>query len=187
MAGTLLLLVSSRAGRLSATIRSRCQQRLLATPQRSIAEGWLAERGVSGEQVGRLLAITFDAPLSALQMADEVAAIDTLVDDLIALANRSTDAATVVGRWDKGNKLRLRLEWLYSTLADAVRSRHDKTVDSPLAGMIDVAPAALLEFQHQVLQTAGELARNSGLNATLLTEALLIEWQKINQSSRSRR
>ena len=85
-AGMVILLVSHEPGRLSATIRSRCQHERLGTPAPALATAWLRERGV--DRAGEMLELAGGSPLTALELAGShgterldslLAAIDALV------------------------------------------------------------------------------------------------------------
>jgi DNA polymerase III subunit delta' len=69
--GTYLLLVSHQAGRLPATILSRCRVLAAPEPDAAAAVAWLAEHGIARPE--RLLAQAGGAPLLALVLADPVA------------------------------------------------------------------------------------------------------------------
>ncbi|HEY3644635.1 MAG TPA: DNA polymerase III subunit delta' [Gammaproteobacteria bacterium] len=67
-AETLILLVSSAAGRLPATIRSRCQLVAMPTPKTTQALSWLQARETRDDWAV-LLALAGGAPLAAMELA----------------------------------------------------------------------------------------------------------------------
>ena len=84
--GAVFILVSHRAARLLATIRSRCVSLPVPLPKRKVALDWLVEQGVrEGE---RWLAYAGGAPLRALEYAAEGEAWDRLMRAPAAVDDR---------------------------------------------------------------------------------------------------
>lgn len=79
-ANTLFLLVASQPQRLLPTIISRCQVLDFSIPQKVDAIGWLAEQGVQNAEA--LLEYAGGAPLAALQMQDQLASNEQLIQHL---------------------------------------------------------------------------------------------------------
>lgn len=98
---TLLLLVTSRPGRLLATIRSRCQQVGFRAPQQAQVRDWLRGEGFDGD-LDELLAVTSGAPLAVPRAQAEgwVEAGHELAGDLLALRQRKINPLTVVQKWE---------------------------------------------------------------------------------------
>jgi DNA polymerase-3 subunit delta' len=84
---TLFLLVSSAPDRLLPTVRSRCQDVPVAPASAADAVPWLAAQGV--KDAGAALAYAANAPLAALEDAEEAPARDVFVNEL---ASGSRDA-----------------------------------------------------------------------------------------------
>lgn len=104
-AGIVIILVSHHPGRLSATVRSRCQQYRLGIPNRSQALTWLAERGVT--QADALLALSGGAPLAALEWAqsDGLKTFQALTSDIKALLDGRASAVAVAQQWQGSGAL----------------------------------------------------------------------------------
>jgi len=66
-AGTHLLLISHRSGRLPATVRSRCQRVTFNVPPTATGAAWLAQQGVGDPE--RWLAAAGGGPLGALELS----------------------------------------------------------------------------------------------------------------------
>lgn len=64
-AGTLLILVGTAAGRLPATVVSRCERLRISPPAPELALGWLASHGADRAACERALAFAAGAPLLA--------------------------------------------------------------------------------------------------------------------------
>jgi DNA polymerase-3 subunit delta' len=129
-AGTLLILVASRAGRLPATIGSRCQRLTVPVPAAPVALAWLQSQDAAIDWAGPL-ALAGGAPLAALelgrsggaQIGAEMAALPTALDrgeaDVVALAER----------WAKQQPA-VRLRWIENWITDRLR----KALAAPAAG-----------------------------------------------------
>ena len=102
---TLFILVSYEHERLLPTIRSRCQQLPVATPEGPLATAWLSAFGV--DNGARWLALAGGAPLLAVELAsgEERELIDTLIGVLEKGAGLNPlDAATSIDRIVKADK-----------------------------------------------------------------------------------
>lgn len=100
-AGTVLVLVTARAGRLPATVRSRCQVLALRPVFDRTTEAWLAERLPDGARAAEWLAAAGGAPLAALELAGSQRAelLGALYQGLAALGRGAEGPATVAARW----------------------------------------------------------------------------------------
>ncbi len=119
-AQTWILLVSHQAGRLPATIRSRCQQMAIAPPAAEQALHWLG-----GEAQGmRALALAGGCPLRARAWmeTENVELISSLEEDLQALCKLKTDPLATARKWLDQDPERA-LVWLLRTLHEAARVR----------------------------------------------------------------
>src|SRR5579859_1314018 len=107
--GTVFVLVAARLERLLPTIRSRCVQVTLATPDPGLSLAWMKEQRV--ENAAALLAAAGGAPLAALELASSesdregvLAALGNRRFSPIALAEQLqrfpvADAVTWLQRW----------------------------------------------------------------------------------------
>ncbi len=116
---TWIVLISHQPGRLPATIRSRCQQLLIARPAQDVAVRWLG-----GSTPERVLALAGGSPLLASEWYDEEISqfINTLETDIKDISNMKSDPLTVAGRWLNADGERA-LRWLIRRLHAAIRSR----------------------------------------------------------------
>ncbi len=69
-AGSILLLIADREAELPATVRSRCQRVVVATPSKSQAMDWLLEQKVSNAEIA--LEFAQGAPLLARQQVNDL-------------------------------------------------------------------------------------------------------------------
>jgi DNA polymerase-3 subunit delta' len=161
---THLLLVTHEASRVLATIRSRCQRVPLAPGSREAAERWIAGRVDPGADARALLELAGDAPLRALQLAEEDAvALDREVGSVLGGAD---PAPLVHGapRLDAGaqrERAALVLELAYRRL---VRRARDEAGADPLVH----------RQLERVLQARRALESTANPNPALLLEDVLL-------------
>jgi DNA polymerase-3 subunit delta' len=181
---TLLILVTELPARLSATIRSRCQQ--LRFPVPSIEQGrvWLGQHDVSDSAL--LLRLADGAPLRALSLAQE----DTLakrhdwLNELMKLGNGQLDPTRLATEWSSDASMRP-LYWMGSYLMDMIRlvsgqveSINNIDLKDKLQVVSDLCSPQEL---HKLLDHAWlnlRQALQSSVNRQLLLEEILIEWSR---------
>ncbi len=185
----LLILCSSRPEQLPATIRSRCQAVVFATPDGASKAGedaraWLGEVSGEPERLDTALAISAGAPLTAWTLLREegrLAERDQALRAYLKLLDRRVDPVALAADW-----LALDADWLsrwwsgwlldLATLGTATWVTRlfnpDFRVDlQAMAQTLDLA--RLHRLLHQVLKLRVELQQQ--LNKQLLLERLLIE------------
>ncbi|MES9858000.1 MAG: DNA polymerase III subunit delta' [Sedimenticola sp.] len=120
---TIMILISSRPGRLPATIRSRCQRYHFVAPERAQAIEWLSHQGVA-QSPELLLSLTSGSPLTALASADPelLAERKRMLDEFSAIVKQERDPVAVAERWDKLPFART-LHWFCSWIVDMIRLR----------------------------------------------------------------
>ena len=183
-----LLLVTDRAARLRATIRSRCTRVDLRIPSPRDAGAWLEAQGMAAADAGRLLALAGGAPLEALDLAEQgfLTQRDQLVADLDALLNAQGDPLASAARWRQLSAERS-LNWLQGWLADLIRI--SLCPDAPSSHNPDMA--ARLQAQKkrldlkQLYKLTDNVARSrqllgGSLDEQLLLEDMLIRWSELH-------
>ncbi len=179
---TLLLLVSDQPARLLATVRSRCQQRVLAVPDATQARQWLEEQIGQSERAAALLALAGGAPLQALALdgSDWFAERSKLLNQCLALLAGRQPVSLVAQQFaaqDADGMLSALYSWTHAALA--FRARGAEPSDSQLAeGIKTLAQRAgsrrLLTFAEQLVVSRRWLASGSNPNRELLFEQLLL-------------
>ncbi|MGH8622028.1 MAG: DNA polymerase III subunit delta' C-terminal domain-containing protein, partial [Burkholderiales bacterium] len=173
---TYFVLVAHRWHQLLPTIRSRCEQVVLAAPSRDVARGWLETQKLRDAELA--LAHAGGAPLVALAFDEDywrqrqalLAAITRPGFDALASAERMRETAP-----------RLVLAWLQKWVFDLVshkvtgRVRYNPDYSDAIAataGRLDLMEA--LRFQRQVVGL--QRIASHPLNARLFLEHLLLEY-----------
>ena len=121
VAWTIIILLTSRPGRLPATIRSRCQRVTFPIPPRNQAVAWLDGQIEQGDPQ-LLLAMGSGAPLLAKSLADpEILKERALMaDEFYGMLKGEQDPVAIAGRWDKLELSRV-LNWVTGWLIDMLR------------------------------------------------------------------
>ena len=120
--GSLLLLTSTHPTRLPATVRSRCQQLAFQRPDTARALPWLTARLAGQGDPELLLRLAQNAPLIALELADEARLqrrrkLFQSFQDLVAGRTGALDHA---GLWQEG-EVAENLGWLLDWHMDLIR------------------------------------------------------------------
>ena len=118
---TLLILVADRAGRLPATIYSRCQRIDLRLPAEDVALGWL-DRLKPGTTWAEALHVAGGAPIRALEALQQLETSSTMARDFQAVAAGQASPMEIAAAWSKQD-VRFVLEWLARAVQEAARSR----------------------------------------------------------------
>lgn len=181
--GRYLLLVSSRPGRLPATIRSRCQRLDVPRPERAMALAWL--RGTLGRDVEpEVLDFAGGAPLQAQTYATgSFARLNAdMREGLSGLLAGTADVTGVAPGWAKDG-LAERLVWLdlwTMSLARTALAGTDDLVTFPDQPIPLPTPlnalniSRLYEVTGRIREVKSQLTRIA-LQRELAIEALLIE------------
>lgn len=185
---TVMLLVSSHAERLPATIRSRCQQLSVSVPEHDDLISWM-DNGLSREELEALLAVTANAPME-IARAQEEGWLDRgqkLMQQLDALKQRKVNPMRAKEEWQE-LELDALLEDLERTVTDLVRISNaeqtkrlyyprQRTLLQSLGKGIDLKN--LYKFVDSLHQLRRQTANN--LNAGMLLEKLIIDWLQISK------
>lgn len=193
--GSLLLLVSARPSRLSATVLSRCQRLRCAAGEGGEAVAWLAAQLPAGSDPGLLLALSGGSPLAALALAEEgaLAHREAVLDDIQRLLAGAVDPLEVAESWLKfGAKESLYL--LYVWLADTARlgaAEEPPRLGNPdrrteLRRLAAAVETGRLHRELDRVATALRLAEGQA-NAQLLLEEALISCARLGGTSASLR
>jgi len=184
-AGGVLILISNRPESLLPTIRSRCQQIVFSPPPHDMADAWLSAHLPSADNKDLLLALSSNAPLRALALAedDKLQLRTSMLEDLLAMSsNEDADVMAIAKRWSEQELVDV-LHWLQSWFQDMLRL---KTSDTPpllanpdiqerlhqLAGTINWESL----YAHMDRLTEMKRKLNGSLNPQLLMEDFLLSW-----------
>ena len=187
-AGTFLMLVSHRPGRLPPTIASRCRRLDVPIPSAVDAERWLASQGIV--EASRVLAQAGGAPLAARNLAD-AAYQSERAEWIGALAKPETLSPIALAaridlapRDERRDRLAAAIDWIIAWIGDLARiaaggtgARHPDR-DAALGDLAArVARVSLFGYYRSLLRQRALVAHP--LQPRLVAEALLIEYREL--------
>ncbi len=181
---TLILLVTDQIGRLLATIKSRCQRVLVASPDEASALAWLKAQGIADAQDA--LSAAGGAPLDAVAFADPDYQTQRKAFVKV-LADANADHLATAQSLEKSDLMNV-VTWLQTWVGDVVLARltgevrhhHDqKAAISRIATRVHLP--VLFRYESQLRQA--RRAIHHPLNARLLLEQLLISYSQAISSA----
>lgn len=189
---TILILISNKPSKLSATIRSRTQMIRFELPAIEQSLKWLNQQNVKNSEL--VLKLSAGAPLSALSIAgdDGLQIRDKLFNNWQELANGNVDALESAAIWIKdGFKIigNLPLNWVSSWLMDMIRIMQGGHIESVvnadyaktlqnLAGQVDLKSIyGLIDRLNDTIRLTDTPA-----NQQILVEGLLLHWAGLKRS-----
>ncbi len=174
---TLLILVADRAGRLPATIYSRCQRIDFRLPAEDEALSWL-DRVKPGASWAEALRVAGGAPIRALEAVQQLETSSTMARDFKAVASGQASPVEIAAAWAKQD-VRFVLEWLAREVQEAARTR----VGGVNAGSSAAIGDSVLQRMDSrnlfcYLDIINRLRGRPGgsFNVQLTLESLLIDW-----------
>jgi DNA polymerase III subunit delta' len=186
-ADTLIILLSASPSLLPATILSRCQRLDFVPPPAAEAMAWLsAQPGIEAQQVQALLALADGAPVAAreLAQADVLAQRQGLFESFLAIAGGKT-ALSQLDIWLKP-AMPTPINWLCSWINDLIRLKanpesalHNRDLQS---GLQNLRQQVDLQGLFRFLDALYAILRmqRSPLNAQMLMEGVLLQWQALS-------
>lgn len=172
----LLILVVDRAGRLPATVVSRCQRVQIGLPPAAESLAWLARQQPS-ERWPAALDLAALAPLRAFEAADRTDDATGMARDFAALANREGQPLATAARWLRLDS-RFVLDWLCRQVEHAIRRSfgqapglHAATAESVLQHMDRRKLFCYLDIINRIRSQP-----EGSYNVQLTLESLLIDW-----------
>jgi DNA polymerase-3 subunit delta' len=177
--GTAFLLVSSAPDRLLPTVRSRCQKIAVAPANAADAAAWLKTHGLQDAEAA--LAYAANAPLAALEDADERAVRDAFVAGRLSGGVR--DAIELTDACQGVAPARV-ISWLQKWAVDLVLARAAGTVryhrrhTPALRALVDPLPLErLLRFERSLAESAA--VAQHPLNPRLFLEDVFLRYAQI--------
>jgi DNA polymerase III subunit delta' len=173
----LLVLIADSAGRLPATILSRCQRLNFAVPAADVSLAWLNRRKPAANWAAALTAAG-NAPLAAIDALEALGETTAMGRDFAAVAERRASPVEVAARWARLEP-QFVLGWLgrqvqqcIYRLSDRTRGTSGSPVPDSVLGRMD-SPDLFC-----YLDTINRLrAQPAGsFNPQLTLESLLIDW-----------
>lgn len=129
-AETFLFLISSRPHLLPATIKSRCQQWHMNTPNAEATQQWLRESAINlpEKHASQLLELAYGAPLRVAELAEDpqvVEMLNHLEQDFTALIQQTANPVEMANRWQNYD-VSLVLHYWQRQLTKQIREHYAK-------------------------------------------------------------
>ncbi len=192
-ANTLLMLVCHSPSAVLPTIRSRCQMRLLATPNSEQVLHWLKPlMAGSNIPVEKLMEAAGGAPLTALAYleGDALERRDAWLLNLIRLSTGQISVIEVAAQWQKDDVIAL-VEWFLVWLHSLMRWQVG--VEQVLINQLPqdlrdrlakIPPALLHRYVEKILVSKRQLLGSSNPNKQLLLEEVLLDWSAMLRAAK---
>ncbi len=178
-ANTLFLLVASQPQRLLPTIISRCQVLDFSIPHKADAVAWLVTQGMHNAEA--LLEYAGGAPLAALQMQDQLASNEQLIQHL-SKGERLDSFATAPLFLAEGMERAIEViqKWTFDLLSYRLTQTshyHSQQRQALQVLCKGVNLSGLLQFQHSL--TKAKKAANHPLSNEMQLENLLLQYTHV--------
>lgn len=179
-AKTLILLITDQLQQLLPTIRSRCQQLLMPTPDKKIAITWLEQQQVDNAEL--LCQLAQNAPLRALMISEShLASHEQMFADLLAISKGNKSPVAIAGEWVKIS-LDTTLEFLFELLADLARLKYNQDANLTYYSQRSILQQFVMINNHKLFALLDQLYKFktqlslTNLNQQLVLETLLCSW-----------
>ncbi len=181
----LLILVVDRAGRLPATIASRCQRVEIALPTVPESLAWLERLGRS-EHWDAALRLAGNAPLRALDEVERQDDADAMARDFAALANNEAQPLETAARWLRLDTVFV-LDWLCRQVQYGIRRSFGHSAEAaaflPDFVLQRMDRRKLFCYLDMINRIRSQAVGSYNVQLTL--ESLLIDWAEGLQDCRS--
>jgi len=182
---TLIMLISAEAGKLSATIRSRCQLFSFLSPEPAVSEKWLKEQGVT-DNVRLVLGLSGDAPLEAWAYVEEkrLQIRTEFIQDFLGLKTGVQNPVQMADKWVKKHP-HYCVRWMMFWVMDLIRLKSTQSTErlmnvdvqehlQPMAKQLDLKN--LFNYLDKLQTSLKQLATQA--NVQMMMEDLFITWIK---------
>ncbi len=182
---SMIMLVSSDPGRLTATIRSRCQHVEFSVPDQQISTKWLSEQGIT-DDIPLLLGLANEAPLEALACYNDnrLQQRSEFIREFLELKTGIQNPMQMADKWYKQHPERC-LQWMMYWIMDLIRLKSSQATTrlinrdaqqhlQPMAKQLDLNNLFIYLDKLQ----AGARQLSTQVNVQLMMEDLFITWIK---------
>jgi DNA polymerase-3 subunit delta' len=187
---SILILITSQASHLPATILSRCQHIHFARPSTKTALAWLRQKISTDIDAELVLGLANGAPLAALQLAqsDMLAMRSNLLAAMYVLSQKQAAAdpiksAAAMQALDMLPLLDFTLSWVMDILRLKVGGSEADIVNKDFHAQIsDLHQRSFLKnmtsYMDYLQQLRGQIIKGFNLNKQLMLEAMFIRWME---------
>ncbi|ODN67467.1 DNA polymerase III subunit delta' [Methylophaga muralis] len=176
---TILILTTEAVHRLPVTIRSRCQQMHLPTPDYSITLPWLDSQGISTDtdQLQQLASLTLDAPFAIVHALEtnEWQSYQQLQQDFDQLLQQRANPVQMANQWQQYDLLKV-MHQLLSTIKTRLKLHY--------SGYAEVTKAQQYwQIVDCIVNTIKLVSSSNNYNKTLLIEDFMVSVMRISNTN----
>ncbi len=184
---TLFILITNKANKLPATVRSRCQHHRISFPEQRLVDEWLLGQGIDSDRqtLSNLISKSLLKPQDVANNDLIKQRIDSFQDWLI-LTKNTGQPVIIAEQWQKIPETVL-LNWLLSWVTDLIKSASG--VNPTFLTNQDFAES-LQNCAHQLdlqelhrfydLLLANRQLLGIQINFQMMLEEILVQWQQLN-------
>jgi DNA polymerase-3 subunit delta' len=175
---TILILTTNAVHRLPVTIRSRCQQMHLSTPDYSMTLKWLDSQGVAtdADQLRKISSLTLDAPFAIVNALEtnEWQSYQQIQQDFDQLIQQQANPVQLASQWQQLDLVKV-MHQLLSTVKARLQQQYLEYADASLT-------------QHYwpiadcIVSTIKLISSSNNYNKTLLIEDFMVSVMRITQT-----
>ncbi|PTB86735.1 DNA polymerase III subunit delta' [Pseudidiomarina aestuarii] len=175
---TILILTTNAVHRLPVTIRSRCQQMHLSTPDYSMTLKWLDSQGVvtDADQLRKISSLTLDAPFAIVNALEtnEWQSYQQIQQDFDQLIQQQANPVQLASQWQQLDLVKV-MHQLLSTVKARLQQQYLEYADASLT-------------QHYwpiadcIVSTIKLISSSNNYNKTLLIEDFMVSVMRITQT-----
>lgn len=189
---TVIILVATHLGRIIPTIKSRCQQLTLPSPDRTQAISWLQSQLLESNNSEELLDITNGKPLAALKITqDEIQSHSEFANELLSICLGQSSVTETAKKWDKYNHEKLlnwQITWLQTFIkngasATSIQESESTSISKILTKLEKTLIPDRQWSLHQQLINQKQYIHTS-VNSLLFIENMLLLWLTVSHSAR---
>ena len=175
---TILILTTNAVHRLPVTIRSRCQQMHLSTPDYSMTLKWLDSQGVTtdADQLRKISSLTLDAPFAIVNALEtnEWQSYQQIQQDFDQLIQQQANPVQLASQWQQLDLVKV-MHQLLSTVKARLQQQYLEYADARVT-------------QHYwyiadcIVSTIKLISSSNNYNKTLLIEDFMVSVMRITQT-----
>tara|TARA_E500000305_G_scaffold111270_1_gene122394 strand:- start:4872 stop:5627 length:756 start_codon:yes stop_codon:yes gene_type:complete len=175
---TILILTTNAVHRLPVTIRSRCQQMHLSTPDYSMTLKWLDSQGVvtDADQLRKISSLTLDAPFAIVNALEtnEWQSYQQIQQDFDQLIQQQANPVQLASQWQQLDLVKV-MHQLLSTVKARLQQQYLEYADASLT-------QHYWHIADCIVSTIKLISSSNNYNKTLLIEDFMVSVMRITQT-----
>ena len=175
---TILILTTNAVHRLPVTIRSRCQQMHLSTPDYSMILKWLDSQGVitDADQLRKISSLTLDAPFAIVNALEtnEWQSYQQIQQDFDQLIQQQANPVQLASQWQQLDLVKV-MHQLLSTVKSRLQQQYLEYADASVT-------QHYWHIADCIVSTIKLISSSNNYNKTLLIEDFMVSVMRITHT-----